>query len=258
MKKISVNGQIFEIEAVVFDKDGLLFDSSVFWRELAQARLNAALRYVNGKIVCDWLKLMDVSVEIDEDRKLCVKKVKPDGVTAVASPDEEIMITATFLMQCLECSWPEARETARAIFAEGDLCIDMAKAISPKPGFPQIFQRLRAARIPYGVATSDDLQRAQKSIDMYDDFNMLDFVITPKDVKRNKPAADMLNLVAEKYGVESKYLMMVGDSYVDVMMADTAGAVGVGIPEFAYMKEKMEPYATVIAETLDDIIILDK
>lgn len=258
MRKISIKGQIFEVEAVVFDKDGLLFDSSVFWRELAQARLNAALQRIDEAIVCDWLKLMDVGFEIDENHKLCVNKVKPDGVTAVASPDEEVMITATFLMQRLECSWPKARETAREIFSEGDLCIDMVKAISPKTGFPQIFQRLRAAGIPYGVATSDDLKRARNSIDMYDDFEMLDFVITPKDVKRNKPATDMLDLVAEKYGVESKYLMMVGDSYVDVMMANAAGAIGVGIPEFFNMKEKMKPYATVLAETLDDIIILDK
>ena len=257
MRKLSIGGRVFDIEVAVFDKDGLLFDSITFWRELAQARLDASLQYIDEETACGWLDLMDVSLVRDENSGLCVTEVKADGVTAVASPDEETMITATFLLQKLHCSWPEARELSRKIFMEGDRRIDMKKAISPKKGFPGIFQRLRAAGIPYGIATSDDLRRAQCSIDMFDDFKLLNFVITPKDVKNNKPATDMLDLVAAKYHVDAKNILMVGDSYVDVEMASNAGAVGVGIPEFQDMKEKMLPYVTVLADTLDDIMVVD-
>ena len=31
MRKIAVNGRVFEIAVAVFDKDGLLFDSRAFW-----------------------------------------------------------------------------------------------------------------------------------------------------------------------------------------------------------------------------------
>lgn len=258
MRKIAVNGQIFDIEVVVFDKDGLLFDSRTFWCGLAQARLDAALQHIPENLVLEWLDLMDVYAETGEKGELLVRDVKPDGVTAVASPDEEMMIAAAFILQKLRGSWPEARTLAAKIFEEGDRRIDLRKAISPRTGFPGIFRRLREAGVPYGIATSDDLQRAKVSVNMYDDFEKLDFVITPKNVKNNKPEPDMLELVAKRYGAKGEHIMMIGDSYVDVMMADAAGAIGVGIPEFSYMEDKMRPYAAALAKTLDDIVILDE
>ena len=92
---------------------------------------------------------------------------------------------------------------------------------------------------------------------MFDDFDHLDFVITPKEVKHNKPEPDMLQMVAERYDIDPSAIMMVGDSYVDVMMAANAGSIGIGIPEFDDMARKMEPYATVMAQSLDDIQITD-
>ncbi len=258
MRKIKIKDKVYPVAVVVFDKDGLLFDSRAFWRELAQARLHAALRRVEKGTAAEWLEVMDVYGETDESGELLVKEVKPDGVTAVASPLEERMITAAFLLQRLRCSWPEARELAGKIFEEGDRIIDLKKAIVPKPGFPDIFRRLRAAGIPYGIATSDDLRRARESVALYDDPEGMDFVITPEDVQGNKPEPDMLELIAARYHVDSRHILMVGDSYVDMMMADAAGAVGIGIPEFSHMEEKMRPYAAELAETLDDMIIVDE
>ena len=256
MRKFSVCGREFDASVVVFDKDGLLFKSEAFWRELMQARTNAALKRLDQQTVCGWLELMDAGYEVTED-SVRVTKVTPDGVTAVAAPEEEIMVTGTYLMQKSGSKWPPARELAREIFEEGDRIIDMDRAITPQKGFPGIFQRLYAAGIPYGIATSDELGRARWSVDRYDDFDHLDFVITPKEVEHNKPEPDMLQMVAERYGVGTGEIIMVGDSYVDVMMAANAGSIGIGIPEFDDMAEKMQPYATVMANSLDDIQIID-
>ena len=256
MRKFSICGREFDASVVVFDKDGLLFRSEAFWRELMQARTNAALKRLDLPTVCGWLELMDAGYEVTGERVL-VTKVTPDGVTAVAAPEEEIMVTGTYLMQKSGSKWPPARELAREIFEEGDRIIDMERAITPQQGFPGIFQRLYTAGIPYGIATSDELGRARWSVDRYDDFDHLDFVITPKEVEHNKPEPDMLQMVAERYGVGTGEIIMVGDSYVDVMMAANAGSIGIGIPEFDDMAEKMQPYATVMARSLDDIQIID-
>lgn len=256
MTTFSVCGKTFEAAVVVFDKDGLLFKSEAFWRELMQARTNAALKRLDIPVICGWLDLMDASYEVTGDT-IQITKVTADGVTAVAAPDEEIMVTGTYLMQRSGSKWPPARELAREIFEEGDRIIDMERAITPQKGFPEIFQRLYAAGVPYGIATSDELGRAKWSIDRYDDFDHLDFVITPKEVVHNKPEPDMLEMVAERYQIDPSRIIMVGDSYVDVMMAYNAGSIGIGIPEFGDIAEEMRPYATVIAQSLDDIQIID-
>ena len=256
MSKLSVKGQVFDVDVVVFDKDGLLFDSVIFWIELAKARLKAALEYMDKELALKWLELMDVEAQETDNGEIEILRADPIGVMAVASPDEETMISATFLLQNLGLRWPQARAMAQEIFQKGDQLIDLTKGIRPKPGFPGIFQRLWQANIPFGIATSDDLERARRSVDMFDDFSHLSFVVTPKDVVHNKPERDMLDLIANKFQVPTQKIMMLGDSYVDVMMAKAADSVGVGIPEFTHMRKKMEPYATVIADTLDDIVIL--
>ena len=255
MRTFSICGRIFQAGVVVFDKDGLLFKSEAFWRELMQARVEAALKKLDVPMVCGWLDLMQAQYECREDA-VTVTRVTADGVTAVAAPEEEIMITGTYLMQQMHIGWPQARELSREIFEEGDELIRMDKAISPQQGFPGIFKRLYEADIPYGIATSDNLERARQSVNMFDDFDHLDFVITPLDVERNKPEPDMLLMTAERYQIAPEHIIMVGDSYVDMMMADRAGSIGVGIAEFEDMAEKMEPYAAVMADSLDDIQII--
>ena len=49
MRTFSVCGRTFEAGIVVFDKDGLLFKSEAFWRELMQARVRAAEKHLNSK-----------------------------------------------------------------------------------------------------------------------------------------------------------------------------------------------------------------
>ncbi len=256
MAKILIEGEIYSPALIVFDKDGLLFDSKSFWAELARLRAAELKRHLSARQLCSWLKLCGVHYSVQGDGFPAITGVQSDGVTAVASEDEEAMITGTFLMQELGLSWPAAREISRGVYRESDKKLDLNRCAVPKKGFPDIFRRLYDAGIPYGVATSDDMQRAIGSISMFDDVEHISFIITPKEVGRNKPAPDMLELISERTGVLTSDMMMVGDSYVDVSMARSVNAVGVGIPETPAMREKMRPYASVIIDSLDQIEIV--
>lgn len=256
MNRIAVNDRQFPIEVVVFDKDGLLFDSMAFWIELAYNRLAIALEYMDIPMALRWLDLLDIDAAPGEDGGIRIRSIDPMGFMAVGSPDEEVIVTATFLLQEKKLRWPEARSVARGIHDRGDRLFDFERAIKPRPGFPCIFRRLRAAGIPYGIATSDERERARRSVNLFDDFSLLSFVLTPRDVERHKPEPDMLRAVCGKFGVEPQHVLMIGDSYMDMLMAQNAGCIGVGIPEYPGMREQMLPYATVIAQSLDDIVIV--
>lgn len=247
MTKLRVGNQIYDIDAVVFDKDGLLFDSRYFWKQLARIRL-ACLSAISGFPLEEWCRLFGVERENGN-----VARIDPYGIFATASPQEEVTVTAALLHDTTGEEWGRCRRQAAEAFRSADEQFDVRTALMPKPGFPNIFRKLREAGIPYGIATSDDAARTRVSIAAYDRLDALRFIITPAEVKRGKPEPDMLELVSRTLNVPLNRLLMIGDSYVDVQMAHAAGSIGVGIPDDEEMKKKMAPYANVILDSLEQI-----
>lgn len=257
MAKISIKGQVFDIDVVVFDKDGCLFDSVSFWKGYVEARYAALIANgISEEAVNHWLKICGAEGEKDENGVFKVTEIDPMGAFAITPPNEEIFIAATVLMEKCGMRWPKAREFVTATFEEADKNLSIERCSEPKKGFPEVFYRLRDAGIPFGIATSDNSDRAERAVARFIDPSVLSFIYTGEDVKNNKPNPDFLLLVSEKFNVPTSRILMIGDNYVDVAMAKNAGSIGMGIPEFEDTKARMEKYATVMADSLDDLVIL--
>ncbi len=256
MINVKVNDHFYEVALFVFDKDGLMFESKHFWMELAKTRAKLFLEYIeeaDNVLVQKWLTLLGVSSQV-LNQEIQVLDVNSSGVLAVASVPEEIAVTAAFLVDQWGFHWTKARELAKLIFEAADQQFVLKDALKSRKGFPDILKRIRKTGIPYGIATSDTYDRAKESLNLFDDFQYVSFVVTPQNVKHGKPNPDMLFYIAEKTGVEMKNIMMIGDSYVDVLMASKAGAIGIGVPEEEKMRMEMQPYAAQIVNDLDEII----
>ena len=254
MIQIRAGDNVFSAKVFVFDKDGLLFKSVPFWKGLADSRIKALESIFEPELIPGWAKMAGVFVEKGK-KGYHTTDVDATGCFAIASPTEEMTVMAGHLAVAAKLPWSEAMKTSREIFAASDKLLDLKSSIKPRKGFPDIFRRLRDAKIPYGVATSDNHERTVRSVGYFDDPEKLSFIITPVDVTRGKPDAEMLELIAKKMKTETKHIVMIGDSVVDVMMAKNAGAIGIGIPENNQMSEKMEPYADVILKDLDEIVL---
>ncbi len=257
MRRVILNGKSYDIRLFVFDKDGLMFQSKPFWIALAQSRINAMKKFypdVSKVFAEKWMKLLGVECEWKEGI-LKVKDMDPMGIFAIASVPEEMTVTAAFLAEHLDLSWIEARKVTEKIFDSGEEFFDLRNALIPRKGFPCILRRLRKASLPYGIATSDTKERAKQSIEMFDDYSKVRFVVTIEDVERGKPNPEMLERIQAMTQIPMENIAMVGDSLVDVQMAKYAGAIGIGIPEHEDMKEKMIGVADEIISDLDCIAI---
>lgn len=251
MTQFQVLGAQLQAELFVFDKDGLLFDSETFWAELAVTRAHIfTLLTGNKDLALKWLRVMGVENDFPGG---C--RTDPLGILATASHEEEIAVTAGFLAAHMNLAWTEARDLSRNIFETSDRELDLARALKPMEGFPEIFRRLRERQVPYGIATSDTYERARASIQLFDDWESVKFTITPKDVSRGKPDREMLDKISEITGIKTPEIAMIGDSYVDVAMANAAGAVGIGVTGDPEMKKRMQAFTPWIVESLEQIII---
>ncbi len=252
MSKALIGSQVIDIDLFVFDKDGLLFDNTVFWSALAISRGKECEKRFSKKTALEWLNFMGVR-SYDDGEDFFINQIDINGIFATASPKEEITATAGFLTQKEKKDWVTARQISEEIFVQADINLDLYKAISPHKGFPFIFSRLREVGIPYGIATSDTYERAWSSVQMFDDPSKLSFIITPKDVENGKPNPDMLNFIQKKANIPMNKIAMVGDSFVDMEMAKRAGAIGIGIPQDDTALKSMHSCATVIIENLNEI-----
>lgn len=250
MIQVEAAGCVFPVALAVLDKDGLMFESACFWRELAQTRLQV-IRRLAPAVAGPWAQCMGVKTDGGS-----VVAVDPLAPLAVASPQEESTLTAGLLALVSAMNWDQCRRLARQIFTEADVGLDLASALRPRPGFPDILRQMRQVGLGYGVATSDTRQRVLSSLDLYDDPQGLAFILTPEDVSSGKPDPEMLLQVCRRFSVPPENLLMIGDSVVDVEMAKRAGAVGIGVPETPEMAERMEGVADVVVSSLEQIRLL--
>ena len=255
MLSVTVNNHTYQADLIVFDKDGLMFDSEQFWIEMANARIRAISKYCSKDDLLLWAKIMGVRTMIAEEGRMEATWVDPIGMIGVASPVEEMVILAGLLTSRLGIAWHESRNLATELFAESDKDIDLHRALKPQPGYVSLMKRINDLGIPYGVATSDTLERTRDSMSLYDCWENVRFVVTPTDVSRGKPNPDMLEYISKKNGVPLNRIVMMGDSYVDVKMAKAAGSIGIGVTPFEDMQKKMKSYATEIVDSLEKIEI---
>lgn len=250
MAQIKVNQEMHTISLMVFDKDGLMFKSQAFWIELGNERIRQLKKHLGNDAVKEWARFFGLTLENG-----LVTYADPKGTLAVASPAEEIAVTAGILARYIPTNWAKALEIARGVFINADHDLDLNKAIVPQKGFPRIFERLRQAGIPYAVATSDTKERLESSLALVGE-TAPEMVVVPNMVAKGKPAPDMLNLISKLSNIPAQEIAMVGDSYVDVKMAQAAGSLGIGVPETEEMRTQMQEYTSAIVNSLDDIEIV--
>ena len=251
MIRVRAGGQDFSAAAFVFDKDGLMFESQRFWQELSEARMRRLSQCFDGTFIRRWAELFGVTLDDGGN----AVHVDPKGILAVASPAEEIAVTAGMVVRRQGGAWDAARETAALVFRDADASLDLRRALCPRKGFPGILRRLRELHVPYGIATSDTVERAVASLRLFDDPDGPAFILCPGDVPRGKPHPDMLFLAAQRLGLPPQELVMVGDSYVDAEMAAQAGAHAIGVPESDEMRDRLQHSGAILAADLDGIEI---
>lgn len=255
MGRFIIKGKEFDADLVVFDKDGLLFDNFTLLKEICRVRTLAMLPYANAAFLKMWMSVMGAKLSFLSDGTPQITDVNIDGAVCVAPVTDEVLISATLFMEHLGMRWTEAKTLAQTVHGWADEHFDYTKGILPHKGFPEIFHRLSAKGIPYGVITMDERNRALRSIAMFCDVQSLSFLISALEADRPKPAPDALLDVSRRMNVPPQKVLMIGDLPLDMQMARAAQAIGVGIPEYASSQDAMREYADVLCESLDDIQI---
>jgi HAD superfamily hydrolase (TIGR01549 family) len=140
-----------------------------------------------------------------------------------------------------------ARETGRRLTAEqtSHLRADHAEAfvrrsqeVRALPGSHELLSTLSRLQVPWAIATSGNPRTATPTIALLGVQPKV--VITREDVKHAKPDPDLFLAAAERLAVDINQCIVVGDSVWDLLAAQRARALGVGLLSGGYGREELQ------------------
>jgi HAD superfamily hydrolase (TIGR01509 family) len=111
--------------------------------------------------------------------------------------------------------------------------------IRPLPGARELLITLSSMRVPWAIATSGAAPTAGPTIAMLGVPEGTP-VVTRDQVAYAKPNPDLFLAAAERLGVPPGDCFVVGDSIWDLLAAQRAGALGVGLLSGGYGREELE------------------
>jgi HAD superfamily hydrolase (TIGR01549 family) len=112
--------------------------------------------------------------------------------------------------------------------------------VRPLPGAAQLLSFLTAARIPWAVATSGRLETASLALAKIG-IDVSDVPIVTRDqVRFAKPDPDLFIAAAQRLGIDVAATFVVGDSVWDMLAAQRARALGIGVLSGGYGLDELE------------------
>lgn len=110
--------------------------------------------------------------------------------------------------------------------------------VRPLPGAHELLCRLTQQQVPWAIATSGSTQTARPTIAMLGVEPKV--VITREDVAHAKPDPDLFLAAADRLGVDITNSIVVGDSVWDLLAAQRARSLGVGLLSGGYGGEELQ------------------
>ena len=128
----------------------------------------------------------------------------------------------------------EPERMARIARWHAEAYLRHAVGIRALPGARALLDGLDAAGIPWAIATSSRLETAAPTLALIGVSVDRDPVVTRDEVEHAKPDPDLFVAAAARIGVSVEHATVVGDSVWDMLAAQHARALGIGLLSGGY------------------------
>ena len=212
-----------KIELVIFDMDGLMFDTERIYYKAWQESATAHGYHIS------W----ETYVQIVARNSRYIEKVLKE-ILGEALPYDAIC------------------EGKRAIV---DQIIDK-EGIVKKEGLVELLDYLDKEGIKKAVATSSMREKALRYLELGEIKERFDWIICGSDVEESKPNPEIFLKVANHFGIAPEACMVLEDSRLGIQAAKAAGMMGIFIPDLVQADEEILENASKEVASLREVITL--
>ena len=203
-------------EAVIFDLDGLLFDTESLYQEAIMAAAD------------------DVGQEM----------TPAIFHSMIGRP---WLLTRAFLVEHYGSSFP-VDEFRAAWNRHFDVIVKTRLAL--KPGVLELLDALDTLGLPRGIATSSSHKTVQHHLGAHDLGDRFHHIVASGDYAAGKPAPDPYLLAAERLGVEPHLCVALEDSHNGVRSAAAAGMMTSMVPALLEATDEIRGLCTFVVRDL--------
>lgn len=221
------------ISALLFDKDGTLFDFAATWESFARAFL---LRVCDNDEIHATVVGRTIGFEMESN------SFSPDSIVIAGTPSE---IAAALL--------PHFADTTQDALV---LLLNEEAANAPQAEAVPLalfLDDLRAKGFKLGVATNDAEAPAMAHLTKAGVSERFDFIAGFDSGHGAKPGPGQLLAFAKHVGLEPMQIAMVGDSTHDLMAGRAAGMTTIGVLTGMAQAEDLAPHADVVLPDIGHI-----
>lgn len=206
------------IRAVVFDLDGLMFNTEDIFNEVGRVVLQRRGKEMTRELL-----------------QQMMGRRAPEALGLMIEFHALVNDTVGGLI-----------DETRTLFAE--LAVDR---LAPMPGLYALLERIEARGLSKGVATSSGRRYLEEILHRFDLLDRFAMTLTAEDVTHGKPHPEIYLTAAERLNVSPREMLVLEDSHAGTTAAVSAGAVAISVPN-DHSRHQDFSHATYVATRLDD------
>lgn len=227
MTAIRIASQTYDVDALLFDKDGTLLNLNHLWCGWLDALIDALKAQTPPSIQLE-RSLIDTALGVRVTQ--AGAEIDPTGPLAIGSMEDVMTLLGQVLYQHYGVGWNDALRWVHQARTQAEAELNWSQLVQPISGVQAFIAAAQAAGIPMGVVTSDEQQSALEHLRHLKLDSAMGVVIGHDQVTEGKPFPEMLEVACKALDVEPQRVVLFGDSNGDMQMAQTGGLVaGVGI-----------------------------
>jgi len=124
--------------------------------------------------------------------------------------------------------------------------------ISCKPGLHRALNRIRSLRLPSAVATSTSRESALALLKTAEIVDYFSVIVAGDEIRNGKPHPEIFLMAAERLGIAPQHCLVFEDSAAGIQAAHAAGMIPVWIPDLAAPDAATAQLACHVLRSLDE------
>lgn len=241
---------IDHIQAVLFDKDGTLIDSHLYWGRIIERRAVAIIEYyrLDRNMFADACRTMGYDIS--------AKKLLPEGPIALVSREEVIKIVERFLLDKEITAGKQ--EIASIFIREHEIFLsELLEYTRILPGVRPLLDQLKKHKVKTAVVTTDALQNTQEMLSYLELASLFDVVIGKESTAEPKITGVPAHAALQQLGISADRTICVGDAPMDLIMARNSGLkAGVGVTTGQLPASFLVEHSPYLVASLSEISVL--